>query len=152
MITLQSSDGEIFEVDEVVAVESNTIKHMIEDGFVECVIPVPNVTGTTLAKVIEYCKKHVEAKANDKGKRKIEEEHLGTVVNNGIKSWDAGFVELDQTRLYDLLMVRYFYSLLFPPFLVLFCFFFLFINFLDCLVSKVSKVKRIRYWIECIYI
>lgn len=60
-ITLKSSDGEIFEVDEAVALESQTIKHMIEDDCADSGIPLPNVNSKILSKVIEYCKKHVES-------------------------------------------------------------------------------------------
>ncbi|KAA8532009.1 hypothetical protein F0562_006849 [Nyssa sinensis] len=81
-ITLKSSDGESFEVEEVVALESQTIKHMIEDDCADSVIPLPNVTSKILAKVIEYCKKHVESPKTDD--RSAEEE---------IKIWDADFVK-----------------------------------------------------------
>ncbi|RHN48031.1 putative S-phase kinase-associated protein [Medicago truncatula] len=53
MITLKSSDNETFEVPEAVALESQTIKHMIEDDCTDNGIPVPNVTSQILAKVIE---------------------------------------------------------------------------------------------------
>ncbi|CAI0413097.1 unnamed protein product [Linum tenue] len=38
--------------------QSQTIKHMIEDGCAGDGIPIPNVTGAILAKVLEFCKKH----------------------------------------------------------------------------------------------
>ncbi|KAM7518402.1 hypothetical protein LguiB_017364 [Lonicera macranthoides] len=38
------SNGEVFEVDETVALESQTIKHMIEDDCADNGIPLPNVT------------------------------------------------------------------------------------------------------------
>ncbi|KAF5735924.1 SKP1-like protein 1B [Tripterygium wilfordii] len=78
-VTLISSDGERFEVDEEIALLSQTAKHMIEDECVDGGIPTPNVTSNILAKVIEYCKKHVESsKAED---RSAAEEEL--------KAWDA---------------------------------------------------------------
>uniref|UniRef100_A0A8R7UMZ9 SKP1 component POZ domain-containing protein n=1 Tax=Triticum urartu TaxID=4572 RepID=A0A8R7UMZ9_TRIUA len=61
MITLKSSDGEEFQVEEAVAMESQTIRHMIEDDCADNGIPLPNVESKILSKVIEYCKKHVQA-------------------------------------------------------------------------------------------
>ncbi|XVE82444.1 hypothetical protein DITRI_Ditri16bG0005300 [Diplodiscus trichospermus] len=92
-IILKSSDGESFEVDEAVALESQTIKHMIEDDCADNGIPLPNVTSKILAKVIEYCKKHVEAPKTDD--RTAEDE---------LKSWDADFVKVDQATLFDLIL------------------------------------------------
>ncbi|KAK8607442.1 hypothetical protein V6N13_053177 [Hibiscus sabdariffa] len=92
-ITLKSSDGESFEVDEAVALESQTIKHMIEDDCADNGIPLPNVTSKILAKVIEYCKKHVEApKTEDRS------------ADDELKSWDADFVKVDQATLFDLIL------------------------------------------------
>ncbi|KAL1354651.1 hypothetical protein HN51_006710 [Arachis hypogaea] len=92
-IILKSSDGEAFEVDEAVALESQTIKHMIEDDCADSGIPLPNVTSKILAKVIEYCKKHVDAAASEE---KPSEEDL--------KMWDAEFVKVDQATLFDLIL------------------------------------------------
>ncbi|KAH6764580.1 SKP1-like 11 [Perilla frutescens var. hirtella] len=58
MIVLLSSDGETFEVEESIAQQSVTIKNIIEDGYAADRIPLPNVDGKTLAKVIEFCKHH----------------------------------------------------------------------------------------------
>ena len=95
-INLKSCDGDIFEIDEAVALESQTIKHMIEDDCADDTgIPLPNVTSRVLAKVIEYCKKHVEAAANSDERR---------VDENDIKTWDADFVKVDQDTLFDLIL------------------------------------------------
>ncbi|PON73421.1 S-phase kinase-associated protein [Parasponia andersonii] len=95
-ITLKSSDGETFEVDEAVALESQTIKHMIEDDCADNGIPLPNVTSKILSKVIEYCKKHVEAPKSD--------ERASTTADDDLKVWDADFVKVDQATLFDLIL------------------------------------------------
>ena len=69
----------------------------LEDEFV---IPLPNVTGKILAKVIEYCKKHVDAKAKD-GDAK------SSTSDEELKTWDTEFVKvLDQSTLFELILVR----------------------------------------------
>lgn len=94
-ITLKSSDGETFEVEEAVALESQTIKHMIEDDCADNGIPLPNVTSKILSKVIEYCKKHVDAPKSDDRVASVDEE---------LKTWDAEFVKVDQATLFDLIL------------------------------------------------
>lgn len=94
-IVLCSSDGETFEVEETAAVESQTIKHLIEDGCADTSIPLPNVTSKILSMVIEYCKKHVEPPNSDE---KVAEDEL--------KSFDSDFVKVDQNTLFDLILVR----------------------------------------------
>ncbi|OMO85855.1 SKP1 component [Corchorus capsularis] len=93
-IILKSSDGETFEVDEAVAMESETIKNMIEDDCADSEIPLPNVNSKTLSKVLEYCKKHV---AGDKGTEK-------KAAEDDMKTWDTNFVQVDQNTLYDLIL------------------------------------------------
>ncbi|KAJ0796482.1 putative S-phase kinase-associated protein [Helianthus annuus] len=90
VIVLKSSDGETFEVEETGALESQTIKHMIEDDCADTVIPLPNVTSKILSKVIEYCKKHVQA--DDKS------------PDEDLKSFDSEFVKVDQGTLFDLIL------------------------------------------------
>lgn len=102
-ITLKSSDGETFEVDVAVALESQTIKHMIEDDCADNGIPLPNVSSKILSKVIEYCKKHVEAAV------KSETAAAATVASassdDDLKSWDSEFIKVDQGTLFDLILV-----------------------------------------------
>ncbi|KAJ4916237.1 SKP1-like protein 4 [Raphanus sativus] len=100
-IILKSSDGESFEVDEAVALESQTIKHMVEDDCVADGIPLPNVTSVILAKVIEYCKKHVDAAAEaEAGDKDI----YGNTEDTELKKWDTEFVNVDQPTLFDLIL------------------------------------------------
>ncbi|XP_059286652.1 SKP1-like protein 1 [Lycium ferocissimum] len=94
MIVLKSSDGETFEVEESVAMESQTIKHIIEDDCANTSIPLPNVTSRILAKVIEYCRCHVDAAAKTDDK----------ASEDDLKNFDADFVKVDQSTLFDLIL------------------------------------------------
>ncbi|KAK9941604.1 hypothetical protein M0R45_007306 [Rubus argutus] len=95
MITLKSSDQETFEIEESVALESETIKHMVEDGCADNAIPLPNVTSSILAKVLEYCNRHAkEGKDQDNKEEKSDK----------LKAFDADFVKVDQNVLFDLIL------------------------------------------------
>ena len=93
MIKLRSSDGDTFEVEENVAMESRKIKNNMmiqEDNCAgETVIPLPIIPSNILARVIEYCKKHVS------------ESH-----GESLTAWDAKFVNLDNNTFYELCVVR----------------------------------------------
>lgn len=97
-VKLRSSDDEMFEVDEAVAFESQAVKNMIEDTGKDAVIPLPNVSSKILAKVIEYCKYHVDNQKQGEDKPPASEDE--------IKAWDADFVKVDQATLFDLILVR----------------------------------------------
>ncbi|XP_074280472.1 SKP1-like protein 1B [Silene latifolia] len=106
-IMLKSSDGEDFEVDEVVALESQTIKHMIEDDCADNAIPLPNVTAKILSKVIEYCKKHVDNAKNadtTTAAATTTTTTTTTVGDDELKKWDEDFVKVDQNTLFDLIL------------------------------------------------
>lgn len=96
-VKLRSSDDEMFEVDEAVAFESQAVKNMIEDTGKDAVIPLPNVSSKILAKVIEYCKYHVD---NQKGAT----DDKPAASEDDIKAWDADFVKVDQATLFDLIL------------------------------------------------
>ncbi|GLI58817.1 hypothetical protein VaNZ11_000564 [Volvox africanus] len=96
-VKLLSSDSQMFEVDEEAAFQSQTVKNLVEDAGTDDAIPLPNVSGRILAKVIEYSKYHVEAekKGADDKPAKTEDE---------IKRWDEEFVKVDQATLFDLIL------------------------------------------------
>ncbi|XP_019179019.1 PREDICTED: SKP1-like protein 1A [Ipomoea nil] len=96
MIILRSSDGEIFEVEEAVALEMQMIKYMIDDECVDTTIPITNVTGKILAKVIEYCKSHAEA---------------AKTSQDDLKDFDANFIKVDHNTLLDLIMAANFLNI-----------------------------------------
>ncbi|KAE8769919.1 SKP1-like protein 1B [Hordeum vulgare] len=109
MITLKSSDGEEFEIEEAAAMGSQTIRHMIEDGCADNGIPLPNVNAKILSKVIEYCKKHCQANpkpansgAGSSSASAAHEEPAAPTED--LKSFDAEFVKVDQNTLFDLIL------------------------------------------------
>lgn len=65
------------QVEQDVARESQTIKNLLEDsGAADDLIPLPNVNGKILSKIIEFCKFHYEANKTgaDGKKTKTEDE------------------------------------------------------------------------------
>ena len=108
-VNLKASDNELFEVEEIVAFESQTIKDMVEDTGTESVIPLLNVSSKILSKVIEYCRYHaLEVPKSGDDKPGLSEDD--------VKAWDAEFVKVDQATLFDLILVctfLIFYSLVF---------------------------------------
>ncbi|KAE8703159.1 SKP1-like protein 1B [Hibiscus syriacus] len=97
-VTLKSWDGESFEVEEAVVLQSLMIKNMIEDGYANQEIPLPNVTGKILCKILEYCKMHVDGENNSDALEKL-------------KTWDSDFVDVDQNTLYDLITASNFLNI-----------------------------------------
>ncbi|KAI5678640.1 hypothetical protein M9H77_09590 [Catharanthus roseus] len=56
-VVLQSINGEIFQVDEVVTKQSMTIEHLIEDKLTRTSpVIIPNVSIDILAKIVDYYK------------------------------------------------------------------------------------------------
>ncbi|XP_073150314.1 SKP1-like protein 1A [Henckelia pumila] len=102
MIVLKSSEGDTFELEELVARESQTIRHMIEDDCADAVIPLPNVTSKILAKVIEYCKRHVQTES------KAESDSVPVAADSlpdaELNKFDKEFVQVDQGTLFDLIL------------------------------------------------
>ncbi|KAL6180140.1 hypothetical protein ACLB2K_046807 [Fragaria x ananassa] len=90
ILVLHTSDNETFEIEEAVVLQSQTIKHMVEDECAGNAIPLPNVTSKTLSKVLEYCKKHAE--------------DSGEGSEKALEAWDADFVKFDTDTLYDVIM------------------------------------------------
>eukprot|EP00112_Aurelia_sp_Birch-Aquarium-sp1_P008237 Seg1902.8 transcript_id=Seg1902.8/GoldUCD/mRNA.D3Y31 product="S-phase kinase-associated protein 1" protein_id=Seg1902.8/GoldUCD/D3Y31 len=101
-IKLQSSDGEIFDVDVEVAKASMTIRTMLEDlGISEAddePVPLPNVNAGILGKVITWARHHKDDPAppeDDENKEKRTDD---------IDPWDQEFLKVDQGTLFELIL------------------------------------------------
>ncbi|KAG8050408.1 hypothetical protein GUJ93_ZPchr0009g780 [Zizania palustris] len=113
MIVLRSCEGEVFEVSEAVAMESQTIKHMIEDNCTATGIPVPNVSAKALSKVIEYCRKHAEARhrlsmADGTTNAKEPVDEVTKAIEADLKTFDSEFIQIDQSALLDIILAANF--------------------------------------------
>eukprot|EP00047_Mylnosiga_fluctuans_P001634 m.221221 g.221221 ORF g.221221 m.221221 type:complete len:163 (-) comp10541_c0_seq1:134-622(-) len=113
-IKLRSSDDRIFEVEEGVAKMSVTIKNMLEDlgDDPDTPIPIPNVSGTILSKVIDYCKAH-------KDDLPLSEEQQQAERFADITGPDAEFVKVDQAALFEMILAANFLDI--KPMLDLTC-------------------------------
>ncbi|CAG8584522.1 6524_t:CDS:2 [Acaulospora morrowiae] len=97
-VKLTSSEGTEFKVERNVAEKSVLLKNMLEDvGESDMAVPLPNVTGPILIKVIEYCTHHRDdpnTSQEDENKKNSED----------IDDWDAEFCKVDQGTLYELIL------------------------------------------------
>ncbi|KAK7851519.1 transcription factor myb73 [Quercus suber] len=58
---------------ECVAVQSLAIKNLVDDRCAKNVIPLPNLDGKTLAKVLEWCKSHLDMEDEEDNKKEEKE-------------------------------------------------------------------------------
>ncbi|KAK1577632.1 hypothetical protein Q3G72_023392 [Acer saccharum] len=125
VLKLKSSDGEIFEVKQTVAVQSGVLKKMMEDGCTEGEIPLNNVDSPTLAKIIEWCNKHhddeVEGRVLSQEKEKEKEKA-------DMKKWESEFIDaLNRDEIYFLLIGSNFMNIK---------------ELLDCAAQKVADMVK----------
>ncbi|KAI9123346.1 hypothetical protein K1719_006235 [Acacia pycnantha] len=93
-VYLKNFDGDIFIVHYDVALMLESIKDIVESeasSAVNSTIPL-KVSSRILIKVILYCYKHVQSS---------DSEHKTSGID--LKEWDAKFVEVDNTTLFDLI-------------------------------------------------
>lgn len=95
MMTLKSSDDQIFEVK--LSVATILLQNVFEDLDIAQPVFLPNVTGRTLSKVIEYLNFHDDV--NNRA------ESLELVPEIDVQAWDREFVQVDQATLFDYILV-----------------------------------------------
>ncbi|KAI6176189.1 Skp1-related protein [Aphelenchoides bicaudatus] len=106
-IILQSNDNEEFEVDRDVIRLSTTLNTMFQDlgmddpdagETLNDPIPLANVNGAILRKVIQWCQYHKDdpptANDSDNKERRTDD----------IQSWDVEFLKVDQGTLFELIL------------------------------------------------
>ncbi|XP_037431717.1 SKP1-like protein 4 isoform X1 [Triticum dicoccoides] len=97
MVRLRSSDGEEFEVaEETIGAASVMIKGMLEDDVAVDVIPLPNVTGRILSRILDYVNRHFSDPVG------VTSSCPG--ADDTLRRFDDSFVHVDQDTLFDLLL------------------------------------------------
>lgn len=132
MLLLKSSDGELFIVEEAVAMQSQSIRHMIETGRAEngAVIPIHGVDAAILSEVLSYCSKHAK---------------VSPTSAEDLKNFDRDLVDANYATLLDLIFVRFlFTTLIFNFFLFTFRFSFAIFSSLSCCVFHFLKYINFR--------
>lgn len=101
VVVLQSGDGQDFKVEVKVAKISETIKNLMEDAGVDHAVPLVNVTGAILRRIVEYCKYHTEntaaaVKPSEGGEKRDE----GVICE-----WDTKFMEgVERPVLFEMIL------------------------------------------------
>ncbi|KAG5622667.1 hypothetical protein H5410_007885 [Solanum commersonii] len=93
LIAFKTSDGEEFKLNEAVAVRSEVIKNMVQN--VDCtsnVIPLSNVDGNAMTKVVQYWKKYSEEGATE----------------DQLKIFDQDFLKMSQSELLKEVIIQEF--------------------------------------------
>lgn len=107
MITLASSEGQLFRMSEAAARLSVVLADMIDNGCASGNIPLPNVDDRALAMVIKYCDKHAGAEpdSNHGAADEGSSSRANTAASKkALDVWDRKLVEdLTQDALFDLI-------------------------------------------------
>ncbi|KAI9358925.1 Skp1 family, dimerization domain-containing protein [Zopfochytrium polystomum] len=100
MVKLTSSDGQEFVVAKEIAMQSILIKNMLEDvgDADDQPIPLPNVSGPILQKVIEYATAHKDDPPP------APEEDSKPKSSDDIEDADRLFMNVDQGTLFELIL------------------------------------------------
>jgi len=99
VLKLVSQEQEKFTVPKKVALMSELVKTMAEGDKEEKEIPLPNVKGAVLSKVVAWMKYHV-----DNPMKEIEKPLKSANMNEVVSQWDADFVDVDQEMLFELIL------------------------------------------------
>jgi S-phase kinase-associated protein 1 len=95
---LQSQDGQDFKTTVAIAKMSETVKNLIEDAGIDHPIPLPNVDGKILEKVLDYCRYHEHPTPV------VPEEKKDEKRTDDIVGWDVDFCKVDQATLFALIL------------------------------------------------
>ncbi|KAJ1952237.1 hypothetical protein EC988_003661 [Linderina pennispora] len=112
MVKLVSAEGAVIDVDRDIIEQSALIRNILQDvGDTGEPIPVPNVSGPILSKVIEYCTHH-----RDEPERRMRSDTVGSdsdeaSIQRAIRQmdeFDHNFCKVDQGTLFDIILAANF--------------------------------------------
>ena len=105
-INLRSNDNMDFTMDVELAKISETLKTMLDDLGIDTEsdeasepIPLPNVNGAILKKVVEWCEHH-----KDDHKEFAEEDESTQPRLDDIPDWDVSFFNIDQAEIFEIIL------------------------------------------------
>ena len=100
IVTLISGDNQRFDISKDIAYKSSQlINTMIDGDSTVAEIPLPNVKGNVLHKIIEYMNYHC-----DKPVTEIEKPIRSNNISEIVCPFDADFVQIDDELLFDLIL------------------------------------------------
>eukprot|EP00842_Homolaphlyctis_polyrhiza_P002449 jgi/Hompol1/3204/HPOL_006402-RA len=104
-ITLSSQENQLFTVEKEIAERSMLLKNILEDlgELPETAIPLPNVPGRILDKVIEYCRHHKDDPLPPPSDDKDEFDSSRRRADD-IEEWDAEFIRVDGDDLFEIIL------------------------------------------------
>lgn len=115
---VESAEGERIKVKQSVIALSNIAKEMLaeapDDDDELPVIPIPNVKVDILRKILEFCEYHESTPMVE-----IEKPLKSVNMQQVVGPWDATFVEIEQSMLFDLILAANFMDI--KPLLDLTC-------------------------------
>ena len=103
-IQLSSSDAQTFQVEKKVAEKSVLLKNMLEDvgDTSDSSIPLPNVTGKILKKVIQYCQHHKDDAPIVEDDKEVFDS--ARVRSDDISQWDQEYIQVDNEELFEIIL------------------------------------------------
>jgi S-phase kinase-associated protein 1 len=99
MLQLVSQEQEKFSLPKKIAIMSELVKTMADGDQSETEIPLPNVKGAVLNKIIVWMKRHGEVPMKE-----IEKPLKSANMNEVVEQWDADYVDVDQELLFELIL------------------------------------------------
>lgn len=95
-ITIESNDNQQFTLEEEKALNSETIRHLVEDAGTDDTIPLSNVTGKVLEKVVVFLNEYTAPV--------VEEDTQKEKRTDDLTPWELDFFKVDQAMLFELIL------------------------------------------------